>query len=121
HRFSSPSRPRQIPLVKVAPLFALDLEAPHVFSLVSVFIQLHRCVTWVPCLVLACPSSLTAFQKKRSGLQAPLCPNKQGSSHQRKDCDIIRPQGGEARISERIVTQSDRREGYVSHPVDNAS
>ncbi|KAA6400472.1 MAG: hypothetical protein EZS28_003998, partial [Streblomastix strix] len=27
----------------------------------------------------------------------------------------------ETRISERIMTQSDRREGYVSHPVDNAS
>ncbi|KAA6370487.1 MAG: hypothetical protein EZS28_033986, partial [Streblomastix strix] len=34
------------------------------------------------------------FQKKRTGPQAPLCPNKQGSSHQRKDCDITRPQGG---------------------------
>ncbi|KAA6386774.1 MAG: hypothetical protein EZS28_017701, partial [Streblomastix strix] len=59
-----------IPLARVTPLFALDLEAPRVFSLVLVFVQLRLCVTWVPCLVLVCPLSLTAFQKKRF---RPLC------------------------------------------------
>ncbi|KAA6365232.1 MAG: hypothetical protein EZS28_039241, partial [Streblomastix strix] len=33
-----------------------------------------------------------------------LCPNNQGSSHQRKDCDIIRPQGGDAAEPDAIVT-----------------
>ncbi|KAA6374991.1 MAG: hypothetical protein EZS28_029482, partial [Streblomastix strix] len=50
-----------------------------------------------------------------------LCPNKQGSSHQRKDCDIIRPQRGLRTTSCRKceLTCFPPRTNIRSHPINN--